>query len=63
MLSLNQMEHNVTAILVESFTIAEPLATVLVKALDHSIHIVNTAISTFVRRKIVEIIGLNRFFS
>ena len=63
MLGLNQMEHNVTAILVETLTIAEPLLAVLVEALDHSTHIMDATISAFVLGKIVEVIRLNWFFS
>ena len=63
MLGLNKMEHNVTTILVESFTVAEPFLTVLVEALNDGTHIVNATISAFVLRKIVEVIRLNWFFS
>ena len=44
-LGLDEMENDMTTILVLSLAITKPLSTVVMKALDNSLHVMDTTVS------------------
>ena len=57
-LRLDQMEDDVTSILIKSLAIAEPLAAI--DALDDSVRVVDPAVSASMGWQVLHIIGLHR---
>lgn len=60
-LGTDHVENDVTAILIHSFSIAKPFETVFLVALDYRLRTVDSTVSTGVRGKGIEVVGLNNF--
>ena len=58
-LTLNQVQDNMAAILAETLAIAKPLSAVLVKTLHHRVAVVDSAVRAVVLGKGGPVIGLN----